>query len=151
MSYLSCALTIFSRVFIELEDLCLRTPWAGPIRKSATRAAWKTFWVNRKWDSLVFQWIPSGGVWFEGCLKSHLACNIFSIDLWWDLWFSQLICWRLVIVFLRRTNDNSDKSPKRDYHSRLLNGPSALILIPLPSVSNTVAQVIMSLFSKPKL
>lgn len=36
---IDCALTLFSRVLIELEDLCLRAPWAGPIRKCSTKHA----------------------------------------------------------------------------------------------------------------
>lgn len=34
---LELCLDHFSRVLIELEDLCLRAPWAGPIRKCSTK------------------------------------------------------------------------------------------------------------------
>lgn len=52
---------------------------------------------------------------------------------------------------LRSMDGNSNKFPKRDYRSGLLNGLSTFISISLPSVFNIVAQVILSLFSKPKL
>ena len=53
MSSLGCALTIFSRAFIELEDLRLRAPWDGPIRKCSTKDAWRVSELIEKHETLA--------------------------------------------------------------------------------------------------